>query len=79
MESKESAYQRVCKAFVDSVKKNFPELSRKLKVHLFLHLTDNMMDFGPTSSFNTERSVISHGEAMYLKVIISTAVSPSIL
>ena len=26
-----------------------------LKVHLFLHLTDDMMDFGPTSSFNTER------------------------
>ncbi len=39
------------------MKHNFPEVSKKLKIHLFLHLTDNMMDFGPTSSFNTERLV----------------------
>ncbi len=55
VESRESEYQRVCKEFVDAVKQHFPELSKKLKIHLFLHLTDNMMDFGPTSSFNTER------------------------
>ena len=42
---------------MDAVKQNFPEVSKKLKIHLFLHLTDNMMDFGPTSSFNTERLV----------------------
>lgn len=55
IESKEDEYRRICKNFVDAVKQNFPELIKKLKIHLFLHLTDNMMDFGPTSSFNTER------------------------
>lgn len=58
VESEENQYQRVCREFVNSVKQHFPELSRKLKVHLILHLTDNMMDFGPTSSFNTERSAV---------------------
>lgn len=55
VESQEKNYQSVCKKCVDAVKKNFPDLSKKLKIHLFLHLSDSMIDFGPTSSFNTER------------------------
>lgn len=42
--------------FVDTVKDCQPELLQKVKIHLLLHLVDNMLDFGPCSSFNTERS-----------------------
>ena len=38
-------------------KKCFPEQLKKLKVHLILHLVDDMKEFGPTASFNTERYV----------------------
>ena len=31
------------------------ELLKKVKIHLNLHLTQNMADFGHTSTFNTER------------------------
>lgn len=48
-------YQQICQDFVDTVKLNSPELLKKLKVHLILHLPQNMHDFGPTSAFNTER------------------------
>ncbi len=55
VESREKDYQRVCKELVDTVRRNFPDLSKKLKIRLFLHLTDSMMDFGPTSSFITQK------------------------
>ena len=42
-------------AFVQAVKENALEHLKKLKVHLFLHLPQSMADFGPTSTFNTER------------------------
>ena len=35
-------------------------MMRKPKVHLFLHLVDNLLDFGPTSAYNTERQIILH-------------------
>ena len=41
--------------FVQLAKTHMPELLQKPKLHLFLHLYDNMKDFGPPSSFNTER------------------------
>ena len=34
-----------------------PEYSKRLKNHLMLHLVDSMLQFGPTSCFNTERLV----------------------
>ena len=37
------------------VLKHMPVLGKKLKIHLILHLSDNIIEFGPTSSFNTER------------------------
>jgi len=49
-------YRSVCQDFVDTVKDCQPELLQKVKIHLLLHLVDNMLDFGPCSSFNTERS-----------------------
>lgn len=48
-------YKRVCKDFVDSVKECNPQSLNKMKIHLLLHLVDDMCDFGPTSAFNTER------------------------
>ena len=50
-----SESQRVCEEFAQAIKDNFPELQKKVKIHLILHLTQSMTDFGPTSAFNTER------------------------
>lgn len=47
--------QQVCINFVQAVKETFPELQKKVKVHLFLHLAQDMSDFGPTSAFSAER------------------------
>lgn len=44
-----------CQAFVSSVQANQPEMMNKAKVHLLLHLADNMLEFGPTSAYSTER------------------------
>lgn len=49
----------MCEEFVSLIKQHFPHLQKKVKIHLLLHLTGNMVDFGPTSSFNTERYVVS--------------------
>ena len=47
----------ICKEFVEAVKVYKPALLQKPKFHLLLHLPQNMLEFGPTCSFNTERSV----------------------
>ena len=53
----ESIYRYICTSFIESVKKCVPEQLKKLKVYLILHLVDDMKEFGPTASFNTERYV----------------------
>ncbi len=45
----------VCSEFVTSVHMYKPELLRKPKFHLLLHLPEDMKDFGPTAAFNAER------------------------
>ena len=50
-----SIYQQICQDFVSIIKQNSPELPKKVKIHLLLHLVQSMSDFGPTSAFNTER------------------------
>ena len=45
---------------MSAVKEYYPELLKKVKIHLLLHLTSDMVDFGPTSAFNTERQAILH-------------------
>ena len=45
----------VCQKFVTTVKEHQPEMLKKQKVHLLLHLPESMKEFGPTSCFNTER------------------------
>ena len=47
--------QQVCTDFVQAVKDHFPDMQKKLKVHLILHLAQSMADFGPTSSFLIQR------------------------
>ena len=47
--------QQVCINFMHAVKEAFPELQKKVKVHLFLHLAQDMRDFGPTSTFSAGR------------------------
>ena len=47
--------QATCEEFVSAIHKSHPSLGRKVKVHLLLHLTQNMLDFGPALSFCTER------------------------
>ena len=53
--SKVDETHRVCEEFVCSIKDHFPELQKKVKINLMLHLTQSMVDNGPMSTFNTER------------------------
>lgn len=46
---------RTVQQFVACVQRAAPEMLNKLKVHLLLHLPENMLDFGPTVNYNTER------------------------
>ena len=41
--------------FIDCVQTSAPEMLKKLKVHLLLHLPENIIDFGHTANYNTER------------------------
>ena len=52
---KKAEWTDVCKRFVDSVAEHRPEMLKKQKIHLMLHYVDCMEQFGPTSSFNSER------------------------
>lgn len=57
--SKMSHYWEICQSFIDAVKEGCPEMLKKPKIHLLLHLPDNMHDFGPTAAYNTERYILS--------------------
>ncbi len=48
-------YTRVCEQFLSIVSQHKPEMLKKQKIHLLLHLPASMESFGPTSAFNTER------------------------
>ena len=50
-------YRATCQSFLTTVKQCQPELLQKAKIHLVLHLVDNMVDFGPCNCFNTERYI----------------------
>lgn len=57
VKSKESTCKEICKQCVEKIYSIYPEFGRKVKIHLLLHLTDCMIQFGPTQGFNTERLV----------------------
>ena len=52
---KVESMKSVCLEFARAVDRHCPELRKKLKIHLLLHLPDHMLQFGPASGFNTER------------------------
>ena len=52
--TQKQTYQSICKHFVSTAVRVFP---KKPKIHSLLHLVECMQQFGPTSGFNTERSV----------------------
>ncbi len=45
----------VTKQLLDTVRTHQPDLLKKPKMHLLLHLPDDMESFGPTMAYNTER------------------------
>ena len=55
----------VCQRFVQSIKDYKPLMLQKPKFHLLLHLADNMVKFGPTSAFNTERYLFRLSDSNY--------------
>ena len=44
-------YKGICKGFADAVKDCQPEVLQKVKIHMLLHLVDNMLDFGQCLAF----------------------------
>lgn len=52
-------YRQKVEEFVQCVRAVAPEMLHKVKVHLLLHLPDNLLDFGPAANYNTERYVLS--------------------
>ena len=50
-------WKDICQNFVCAVKRCFPELMNKPKIHYLLHLVDNMSEFGPCSAFSAQRCV----------------------
>ena len=48
-------YQQTCQELLDTVKECHPQLLQNRKIHILLHLVENMRDFGPCSGFNTDR------------------------
>ena len=52
---------RVIKDFLLCVDKFQSSLLNKPKFHLLLHLPRNMLDYGPTSAYNTERYIHNAG------------------
>ena len=51
----------ICQKFVDKVEELQPAVLNMSKIHLLLHLADNLSEFGPTSAYNTERYIIRLG------------------
>ena len=56
--TKADEWNQICQEFVTAVQQCQPDMLNKQKVHLMLHLVECMKEFGPTSSFNSERYVL---------------------
>ena len=46
---------RLARTFVELITHYSPEYSKRLKIHILLHLADDLRQFGPQKVFNTER------------------------
>ncbi|XP_028393607.1 uncharacterized protein LOC114517954 [Dendronephthya gigantea] len=47
--------KQLFKTFVDAVTRIYPEFLKKAKLHLLLHLVDDIENLGPANGFSTER------------------------
>ena len=65
--------QHTCEEFVCAMTDHSSEFKRKVKIHLLLHLSENMIDFGPTSTFSTEKYMHSvHSKKYVFHICFST-------
>ncbi|KAL5468894.1 hypothetical protein EMCRGX_G030040 [Ephydatia muelleri] len=70
------SYESDCSSCVTAIQAHFPNLKRKLKVHLLLHLCESMLQFGPPLAYNTEWCE-SFNSIIRAKNIFSNKHSPS--
>ncbi|XP_028413915.1 uncharacterized protein LOC114536761 [Dendronephthya gigantea] len=47
--------KQLFKTFIDAVTRIYPEFLKKAKLHLLLHLVDDIENLGPANGFSTER------------------------
>lgn len=59
-------WKTMCQEFVQATREYMPEYSKRLKNHLILHLVDNIIEFGPTQCYITERLVKQYIQFNYL-------------
>jgi hypothetical protein len=53
--TKSSHYVAITTGFISALKIAYPDFLKKAKIHLLLHLPEVLLQFGPTSAYNTER------------------------
>ena len=53
-------YHGTAEEFVACVRASEPEMLHRVKVHLLLHLPDNLVQFGPPANYNTEGHVLHY-------------------
>ena len=65
----------MCQGFVSAIEAHLPEWKTKPKIHLLLHLPDDMLMYGPTAAFNMERYNVLHVQfKLTLKLYMSTLI-----
>lgn len=62
---------------VTAVHVGYPTLKEKLKIHLLLHLVEDMKRFGPAVSFCSERCGIASNYIIIIITVIILDVKPS--
>eukprot|EP00731_Ephydatia_muelleri_P011754 Em0006g648a len=70
------SYESDCSSCVTAILAHFPNLKRKLQVHLLLHLCESVLQFGSPLAYNTERCE-SFNSIIRAKNIFSNKHSPS--
>ena len=65
-----------CTKLLNSVLQSMPDLGKELKFHLVVHLIDNILAFGPSSSFSTERYIYMYMQYTF-SFLFSIDLSPS--
>ena len=61
-----SVINNISRNFVTLITQYSPEYSRRLKIHILLHLADDLRQFGPQNLFNTERYSTANYDTSFL-------------